>query len=812
MPTVNFSYNIQDILKTARNEAARLGNDTIENAHLLLALLQNPFISESLENGLDIEVSGLKAEIENILPEAGNTAIQGNMPFSKATEKVIKESPEIAKRFKSDIVDELHLFYAIIISDDMQLKSVLKKFNIDEISIAEAIPVLSGINTNPVKKKKEVSQTPVLDTLSRDLTKMARDGKLDPVVGREIEIHRLVQILSRRKKNNPVLIGEPGVGKTAIVEGLALRIADKKVSRILFDKRVVSLEISSLVAGTKFRGQFEERMKAILNELEKAKDVILFIDELHTMVGAGGGGGSLDASNIFKPALARGDLQCIGATTLDEYRENIETDGALDRRFQKIIVPENTPEETIQILQNIKEKYEKFHNVIYTDGAIEQIVKLSDRYITDRNLPDKAIDVLDEVGSQLHLANIVVPPEIEEMEKELEELKIEKENVLKDEKYEQAEKIKKEEVEIQTKLDQFKTDLALEKNQKTTEINEDDIANIITMMTGIPVNKMSKSETEKMVLMDETLKKCIIGQDDAVEKISEAICRSRAGLKDPNRPVGSFIFLGPTGVGKTELTKQLAKFMFDSEDSLIRVDMSEYMERHTVSKLIGAPPGYVGYGEGGQLTEKIRRKPYSIILFDEIEKAHPDIFNALLQVLDDGILTDGSGRTVDFKNTIIIMTSNLGTKDMKLDKRLGFGKIDLADEYNKMKDTVEEVMKKQLPPEFINRLDEIVIFRQLEKDSVAKIFEIHFKKLQEKILSKGITLSITDEAKAFLLEQGFDKVYGARPMKRAITRYLENPLSSQILRNIIKANTRVQLTFKEGDTELTIKTLKGKEK
>jgi ATP-dependent Clp protease ATP-binding subunit ClpC len=633
---------------------------------------------------------------------------------------------------------------------------------------------------------------------------MAEMGSLDPIVGREKEIERVSQILSRRKKNNPILIGEPGVGKTAIVEGLALRIVQRKVSRVLFDKRVISLDLAALVAGTKYRGQFEERMKAIMNELEKNRDVILFIDELHTIVGAGGASGSLDASNIFKPALARGELQCIGASTLDEYRMYIEKDGALDRRFQKVVIDPPSVDDTIQILNNIKSKYEEYHNVNYDQEAIDACVKLSDRYVTDRLLPDKAIDVMDEVGARVHLKNINVPQNITELEKKIEDVKTEKNKVVKSQKFEEAASLRDTEKRLQEELERAKSEWEEESKHKRFPIGEEDIAEVISMMTGIPVKRMVQAETEKLRRMSEDMKGMVIGQDEAIQKVVKAIQRNRVGLKDPKKPIGTFIFLGPTGVGKTELARSLARHMFDSDESLIRIDMSEYMEKFTVSRLIGAPPGYVGYEEGGQLTERVRRKPYSVILLDEIEKAHPDIYNILLQVLDDGQLTDGLGRKVDFKNTLIIMTSNIGVRQLK-DFGTGVGfttasKLENEEEANKA--VIEKALKKTFSPEFLNRIDDVVIFNSLSRDNIFHIIDILMKGVMKRLTNLGFTMELTEKAKNFLADKGYDVQFGARPLHRAIQKYLEDPLAEEILNMQVKAGDVLIADADEENTKL----------
>ena len=633
-----------------------------------------------------------------------------------------------------------------------------------------------------------------LDQFGRNLTQIAKTGLIDPVIGREEEVERVIEILNRRNKNNPVLIGEPGVGKTAIVEGLALRIVQRKVSRVLFDKRVISLDLAALVAGTKYRGQFEERMKAIMNELEKNRDVILFIDEIHTIVGAGGASGSLDASNIFKPALARGELQCIGASTLDEYRMYIEKDGALDRRFQKVMIDPPSVDDTIKILENIKSKYEDYHNVIYDDEAINACVKLSDRYITDRLLPDKAIDVLDEVGARVHLKNINVPQNILDLEKKIEDIKVEKNRVVKSQKFEEAAALRDTEKRLGEDLEKAKAQWEEESKHKRYPIGEEEIAEVISMMTGIPVKRMVEAETQKLRKMADEMKAMVVGQDEAIAKVVKAIQRNRVGLKDPKKPIGTFIFLGPTGVGKTELARALARHMFDSEDALIRIDMSEYMEKFTVSRLIGAPPGYVGYEEGGQLTEKVRRKPYSVILLDEIEKAHPDIYNILLQVLDDGQLTDGLGRKVDFKNTTIIMTSNIGVRQLKdFGEGVGFAtasRIQNADENNKA--VIEKSLKRTFSPEFLNRIDDVIIFNSLTKEHIFQIIDILMKGVMKRLTNLGFSLELTEDAKSFIADKGYDQQFGARPLHRAIQKYLEDPLAEEILNMNIKAGDVLQ--------------------
>ncbi len=816
----NFSNRVQDVIRLSREEAIRLGHDYIGTEHLLLGIIrEGEGIAIKIFKNLGVDAPKIKKAVEDTVRQSGGSLTVGNIPLTKQAEKVLKITYLEAKLFKSDVIGTEHLLLSILREDDNLAAQILHQFNINyENTKNELLNILSGKPTAggapqsapkpQTEKKAEKTKTPVLDNFGRDLTKSAIEGKLDPIVGREKEIERVAQVLSRRKKNNPVLIGEPGVGKTAIAEGLALRIINKQVSRVLHNKRVVTLDLAALVAGTKYRGQFEERMKAVMNELEKAKDVILFIDELHTIVGAGGASGSLDASNIFKPALARGDLQCIGATTLNEYRQYIEKDGALDRRFQKIMVEPATVDETIQILNNIKSKYEEHHNVRYTDEALIQAAKLSDRYITDRFLPDKAIDVMDEAGSRVHLANITVPKEIVDLELEVEKVRQSKNQVVKNQNYEEAAMLRDNEKKLLNELEQLKIEWDIKSQSMVFDVTEDNVSDVVAMMTGIPVNRIADGESQKLVKMEEALKKVVIGQDEAVENISRAIRRARAGLKDPNRPIGSFVFLGPTGVGKTELAKQLAKFLFDTEDNMIRIDMSEYMEKFNVSRLVGAPPGYVGYEEGGQLTEKVRRKPYSVVLLDEIEKAHPDTFNILLQVLDDGILTDGLGRKVDFKNTIIIMTSNIGTRDIKLDKVFGFGEGKEGTKYEKMKSAIDETAKKVFSPEFMNRIDDMIVFKQLAKESIVKIVEVGIEKLMKRIKLQGITLDVTKAAKEYLAEKGYDQNYGARPLRRAIQKYLEDPLSEEILKGNFKEGSVIKVKHRKNAEDFEFVDLK----
>jgi ATP-dependent Clp protease ATP-binding subunit ClpC len=799
---------VQDVIRLSREEALRLGHDYIGTEHLLLGVIkEGEGIAVKILRNLGVDLYKLKKAIEDTVRTSGGTLTIGNIPLTKQAEKVLKITYLEAKLYKSDVIGTEHLLLSLLRDDDNIAAQILHQFNIHyDVVRAELDNIVSGKPSSPQhqpasEKKPEKSKTPVLDNFGHDLTKLALEDKLDPIVGREKEIERVAQVLSRRKKNNPVLIGEPGVGKTAIAEGLAMRIVQRKISRVLHGKRVVTLDLAALVAGTKYRGQFEERMKAVMNELEKAKDVILFIDELHTIVGAGGASGSLDASNMFKPALSRGELQCIGATTLNEYRQYIEKDGALDRRFQKIMVDPTTVDETIQILKNIKHKYEEHHGVRYTDKAIDASVKLSDRYITDRYLPDKAIDVLDEAGSRVHLANIHVPKEILDLEGEVEKIKQSKNQVVKTQNFEEAARLRDLEKKFLSDLEIAKREWELKAQDTVHEVTEEHMSDVVAMMTGIPVNKVAESESAKLLKMEQILKDQVVGQNEAIEKLTKAIRRTRAGLKDPKRPIGSFIFLGPTGVGKTELAKALARYLFDTEEALIRIDMSEYMEKFSVSRLVGAPPGYVGYEEGGQLTEKVRRKPYSVVLLDEIEKAHPDVFNILLQVLDDGILTDSLGRRVDFKNTILIMTSNIGTRDLKRAGGIGFGTRTAKDEYGAMKSTIEEALKRVFNPEFLNRIDDTIVFHSLEKPDLLEIVQIQVRELSKRISAQGITLELTRQAREFLAERGYDPAYGARPLRRAIQKFLEDPIAEELLKGKYPEGSIVQVKVnkKTGD-------------
>jgi ATP-dependent Clp protease ATP-binding subunit ClpC len=825
-----FSPQVKDVISFSREEALRLGHDYIGAEHLLLGLIrEGDGMAIKILRSLGVDTSKLRRSIEDAVRGTSSVTVNlGNIPLTKQAEKVLKITYLEAKIFKSDLIGTEHLLLSILRDDDNIASQILLQFRINYDIFKQEVEVnKNGFRddiqnsasagsdddyreeesfSGPKKVSDIKSKTPVLDNFGRDLTKAAEEGKLDPIVGREKEIERVSQILSRRKKNNPILIGEPGVGKSAIAEGLALRIVQRKVSRVLFNKRVVTLDLASLVAGTKYRGQFEERMKAVMNELEKSTDVILFIDEIHTIVGAGGASGSLDASNMFKPALARGEIQCIGATTLDEYRQYIEKDGALDRRFQKVMIEPATPDETIEILNRIKEKYEDHHGVTYTDEAINACVALTSRYITDRFLPDKAIDALDEAGSRVHLTNIHVPDKIIEIETKIEDIKVEKNKVVKSQKYEEAAKLRDTEKNLLEELERAKAEWEAETKTKRYTVSEDNVAEVVSMMTGIPLQRVGQTDSQKLLNMYDTVATKIIGQDDAIKKLTKAIQRTRAGLKDPKKPIGSFIFLGPTGVGKTELAKELARFMFDSDDSLIQIDMSEYMEKFAVSRLVGAPPGYVGYEEGGQLTEKVRRKPYAVILLDEIEKAHPDVFNILLQVLDEGQLTDSLGRKVDFRNTIIIMTSNIGARQLKdFGQGVGFSttaKTSQVDAHSR--GVIENALKRAFAPEFLNRVDDVVVFNTLGKDEIFKIIDIELKSLFGRVHNLGYEIKLTEEAKEFIAEKGFDINFGARPLKRAIQKYLEDPIAEEILKGDVNEGDVLEIGYNKESDEITV--------
>ncbi|MFC2114409.1 ATP-dependent Clp protease ATP-binding subunit [Bacteroidota bacterium] len=833
-----FSPRVQDVIQYSREEAIRLGHDYIGPEHLLLGLIREG-VGKAIKavNNLDVDIIRLKKSLEDVIRNTSEkkSEVAGNIPLTKQAENVLKLTYLEARILKSEVIDTEHLLLSILKDEDNIASQVMHKYSVTYEALKEELierfysraelpsdpedeDEFEGTAGNPAGKetkgKSSRSKTPVLDNFGRDLTLMAENGKLDPIVGRETEIERVSQILSRRKKNNPVLIGEPGVGKSAITEGLALRIIQKKVSRILFNKRIVALDLASLVAGTKYRGQFEERMKAVLNELENNNDVILFIDELHTIVGAGGASGSLDASNMFKPALARGELQCIGATTLDEYRQHIEKDGALERRFQVVMINPPSVDETLEILTNIKDRYEDHHNVFYTPEAIKACVNLGHRYINDRHLPDKAIDILDEAGARVHITNIHVPADILDLEEQIEKIKQQKNDAVKSQKYEEAAKLRDSEKKLLEALEVQKQKWEEESRKHRFTVTEEHVSEVVAMMTGIPVKRIARNEGMRLLNMENELKEVIIGQDLAIQKLTKAIQRTRAGLKNPNRPIGSFIFLGPTGVGKTELGKVLAKYLFDTDDALIRIDMSEYMEKFNVSRLVGAPPGYVGYEEGGQLTEKVRRKPYSVVLFDEIEKAHPDVNNILLQLLDEGFVYDGLGRRIDFRNTIIIITSNIGSRQVKdFGAGVGFSIKETSDDHNRS--IIEKELKRYFTPEFLNRIDDVIIFNSLTEDDIRKIIRNPIQELKKRIGEMNFKIELTDKAIEFLVQKGYDPKYGARPLKRAIQKYLEDKIAEELLKSEVEENETFLIDHHESDEELTVKIksqTKGKSK
>lgn len=840
----NYSKKLIDVIEYSREEAARLQNSYIGPEHLMLGIIRDGNgVAIQVLNDLNVNIFDLKKKIEQEIKntfEAEDT-VQHEIAVSKTTERVLRMSMLEARLFKSKETDTEHLLLAILKEEFNLAARVLSEADItyrhvynnlvsgtglkrldedefDEISDGytdddedEDEDGFSSQKNNPRSsgtqagaQPKSPNDTPVLDNFGTDMTRAASENRLDPIVGREKEIERLAQILSRRKKNNPVLIGEPGVGKSAIVEGLALRIVQRKVSRILFDKRVVSLDMASIVAGTKYRGQFEERIKAILNELSKNPNIILFIDEIHTIVGAGSASGSMDAANMLKPALARGEIQCIGATTLDEYRKNIEKDGALERRFQKVIVDPTTAEETLQILQNVKERYEEHHNVIYTPDALKACVSLTERYISDRNFPDKAIDALDESGSRVHVSNIVVPKSIEELEAKIEDTKAEKLQAVKSQNFELAASFRDKERQLLLQLEAAKSKWEAEMQENRETVDEEKVAEVVAMISGVPVQRIAKAENQRLLEMADSLKSRVIGQDEAVKKVVKAIQRNRVGLKDPNKPIGTFMFLGPTGVGKTHLAKKLAEYLFDSADALIRVDMSEYMEKFSVSRLVGAPPGYVGYEEGGQLTEKVRRKPYAVVLLDEIEKAHPDVFNLLLQVLDEGHLTDSLGRKIDFKNTILIMTSNIGTRQLKdFGRGVGFHTpTETENDKDFSRGVIQKALNRAFAPEFLNRVDDIIMFDQLDKDAIHKIIDIELKGFYSRVENLGYRLVITDEAKDFIASKGYDVQFGARPLKRAIQKYLEDEMAEMIIRATVTEGDTIEVGFNKEEQKI----------
>lgn len=844
----NFSQRVKDVITYSREEALRLGHDYIGVEHLLLGMIrEGQGVGIQILTSLGADLNELRRKIESSTKIGSNSINHlSNIPLVKQAERVLKITYLEAKLFNQSLIGTEHLLLSILKDSNNVSTQALEEQNVTYDSVKEELEAI--LSNKPRTTKSELpgntaddddqssfmgggnsgsrgsqgsgkasdskSKTPVLDNFGRDLTSMAEEDKLDPIVGREREIERVSQILSRRKKNNPILIGEPGVGKSAIAEGLALRIVQKKVSRVLFNKRIVTLDLASLVAGTKYRGQFEERMKAVMNELEKSPNIILFIDEIHTIVGAGGASGSLDASNMFKPALARGEIQCIGATTLDEHRQHIEKDGALERRFQKVLVEPTSIEETIQILNNIKERYEEHHNVNYTDEAIEACVKLTNRYMSDRHLPDKAIDALDEAGSRVHITNIKVPQNIIDIEHQIEEVKEEKNKVVRSQKYEEAARLRDSERQLTEALDAAKLAWEEETKNHRETVSEENVAEVVSMMTGIPVQRVAQKEGKKLVKMYDDIHDKVIGQDDAIKKVVKAIQRNRAGLKDPNKPIGSFIFLGPTGVGKTQLAKVLAKHLFDNDDALIRVDMSEYMEKFAVSRLVGAPPGYVGYEEGGQLTEKVRKRPYSVILLDEIEKAHPDVFNLLLQILDDGQVTDSLGRKVSFKNTIIIMTSNIGARQLKdFGQGVGFStaaKKSSSDEY--AKGVIQSALKKAFAPEFLNRIDDMMIFNSLTKEDIHQIIDIELEGLYSRTKEMGFTVEISDPAKDFIADKGYDPDYGARPLARAIQKYVEDPLAEEIIQSNLVEGDMISIKLDKEEKNIDIKIIKPKKK
>jgi ATP-dependent Clp protease ATP-binding subunit ClpC len=833
-----FSQRVKDILGYSKEEAIRLGNSHISPEHLFLGILrdgESVAIEILINQGVDLLV--LKGSLEKSIKVESPVPVADHdvIPLLRSTERILKLVYLEAKALKSPTIDSEHLLLAILKDENALVTRFLSEMDVDYNSVKRMVEADSpkakadfprdedeegqsfggqgkGQSPNPSSSKPS-SDTPVLDNFGIDLTKAAEEGRLDPVVGREREIERLAQILSRRKKNNPVLIGEPGVGKSAIAEGLALRITKRNVSRVLFNKRVVALDLASIVAGTKYRGQFEERMKAILNELSKNDNIILFIDEIHTIVGAGGATGSLDAANMLKPALSRGEIQCIGATTLDEYRQHIEKDGALERRFQKIIVEPTSIEETVHILHNIKERYEEHHNVIYTDAAIEACVKLTNRYISDRHLPDKAIDALDESGSRVHISNIVVPEKILQLEKQLEDTKKEKMMAVKNQNFEKAASFRDKEKDLLDLIEQEKKKWEKELAVNRETVDEDKVAEVVAMMTGVPVQRIAQTEGTRLLNMADELKSSVIGQDEAILKVVKSIQRNRAGLKDPNKPIGTFIFLGPTGVGKTQLAKVLAKFLFDTTDNLIRIDMSEYMEKFSVSRLVGAPPGYVGYEEGGQLTEKVRRKPYSVVLLDEIEKAHPDVFHILLQVLDEGQLTDSLGRRVDFRNAIVILTSNIGTRQLsEFGQGIGFDTAaKKSSKEEQTKSILQKALQKTFAPEFLNRIDDVIMFNSLGREEINKIIDLELKGLYNRVKLLGYQLKIASPARDFIAEKGFDANYGARPLKRAIQKYLEDPMAEILIKASLHEGDTIYIGFNSAKSELKIKIRSKKE-
>jgi ATP-dependent Clp protease ATP-binding subunit ClpC len=797
-----FTDRVRKVIYYARDEAARLQHDYIGTEHLLLGIVrEGEGIAAKVLAKLDLDFEQIQQAVENMVKSSGGTLTIGEIPFTPRAKRVLELAIEEARLLGHNYVGTEHLLLGLIREGEGVAAQVLAELGVDRKRVREEVLKLLGptATVKTRKSKKEKSDTPNLDQFGRDLTQMARESKLDPIIGREQEIERVIQVLSRRKKNNPVLIGEPGVGKTAIAEGLAQRIVDNKVPEILKDRRICTLDLASVVAGTKYRGQFEERLKSIINEIRLAEDVIIFIDEIHTIVGAGGAEGAIDASNMLKPALARGELQCIGATTLDEYRKYIEKDGALERRFQPIMVNPPTSEETIQIIFGLRDKYEAHHRVKISDDSVRAAVFLSERYIHDRFLPDKAIDVIDEAGSRARLSVVTAPSELTDLEREIEDVAREKESAIQAQEFEKAARYRDREKELRRKLEDIRKNWTETKQAQETVVAPKDISKVVSAMTGIPVSEVEKEETVKLLHLEDALRRRVVGQEEAVRAVSRAVRRNRAGLRDPKRPIGSFVFLGPTGVGKTELAKSLAEVLFESDEALIRIDMSEYMEKFAVSRLIGAPPGYVGYDDGGQLTEKVRRKPYSVVLLDEIEKAHPDVFNILLQVMEEGQLTDSYGRRVDFRNTVLIMTSNVGANEIKSGKSLGFMQEGSDAQYQTVKSKLMDHLKKTFNPEFLNRLDDAIVFRQLEKDDMRQIVDVLLTNFVKRLDVLEVNVTFSEEAKQFLIERGFDPALGARPVKRAIQRYLEDPLSELILGQGLSKDTEVHVGVGSGE-------------
>jgi ATP-dependent Clp protease ATP-binding subunit ClpC len=798
-----FTERVRKVMYLAREEAARLQHDYIGTEHLLLGVIrEGEGIAATVLNNLGLDLDAIRQAVESMVASTGGTLTIGEIPFTPRAKRVLELSVDEARQLGHNYVGTEHLLLGLIREGEGVAARVLLELGVDRKKVREeTLKLLGGTPSVSQPEREGKVETPALNQFGRDLTALARENKLDPIIGRESEIERVIQVLSRRKKNNPILIGEPGVGKTAIAEGLAERIVENRVPETLKDKRIVTLDLAAVVAGTKYRGQFEERLKAVMNEIRESKDTIIFIDELHTIVGAGGAEGAIDASNMLKPALARGELQCIGATTLDEFRKYIEKDGALERRFQPIMVDPPSVEETIQIIMGLRDKYEAHHGSKYTDGAIVAAVKLADRYINDRFLPDKAIDVIDEAGACARLSISAIPTEVRELEKQVEEVAKEKEAAIQQQEFEKAARFRDKEKELRAKLRENKKNWNEIKHETEVSVDADLISQVISRMTGIPISRIEEKESEKLLRMEEEIRKSIVGQDEAVAAVSRAIRRNRAGLRDPRRPIGSFIFLGPTGVGKTELARVLARFLFDDPDALIRVDMSEYMEKFSVSRLIGAPPGYVGHEEGGQLTEKVRRKPYSVVLLDEIEKAHPDVFNILLQVLDDGVLTDSLRRKVDFKNTVMIMTSNLGARQIKGNHSLGFQQRSESTTYENMKRTILDELKRAFNPEFLNRIDEAIVFHPLDRPQMESITQILLEQVSNRLKTAGVKIGFEPSVVDLLVEKGFDAALGARPLKRAIQKLIEDPLSEHVLRGKLKEGSDVMIT-RSGD-ELT---------